>query len=599
MRRHFVIGALVIIALVSAASIAGYVHYVYLTNTQFLPDYYFWASAIALSTSVFAIWTLSSNEKLILSVILVSAIVIVNIFFLRFYFYGTDLVGEYFVAETTDLTGRWMPERSAGTAIKLDWFFQQRPETILHRYFSTTSVTIVPSIVSQVSGLSMRITFLILLSSVSVATVLVSYLIVKMCFSQKIAALSSMIFVFCTFFIGKFPAMLREDIALLFLLLAFYSILRGGEKYLILSVLSLGCIPMAHYGTFYISLVFVVMLFISEKAISFSVVAKILNRLNEKLSIQSDENLRLPSYLILYAAITGISWLLLVSNTIFAANMGGFANSLEALLGLRSTRLSYFQQHAIISSLGPFNTIVQWLERIFALAGLVLAIRMFRNRKGLLFILTGAGILGLAVALLVLPNMSLLFDLDRTMQVALMAFSFFVALTVFVISQKGRLGKVVSALIVAVVLLEALHTPILYSSAANLSREDYIFSFSRVMNFFTVSDFQFAAWADQSTDNASLFTSNVAGYGLCLIAQRNCAQPIGDNASDIIALIENGKTDYFLIIHYLNDYLSFSFDRGKSIEFNATEIGQLENSPWLDRIYDNSRVELFRIETGT
>ncbi len=208
----------------------------------------------------------------------------------------------------------------------------------------------------------------------------------------------------------------------------------------------------------------------------------------------------------------------------------------------------------------------------------------------LLFVFAGAGLLAVALALAIVPNASSLFDLDRTMQITLLPFSIFIAIVVLKIYNTRHFGKLLAIFLVVLFLLETLQLPILYTSASNLSRESYIFSFSHIIAFYDVSDFQFAKWADRYTSNSSFFASDTKGHNLCLITNRMCVEPQGANVSDTIALLESGKTDYFLVLSYLNNYMSYSSKDGAHLELNSTEISGLLDNGCMNGIYDNSRV---------
>lgn len=180
------------------------------------------------------------------------------------------------------------------------------------------------------------------------------------------------------------------------------------------------------------------------------------------------------------------------------------------------------------------------------------------------------------------------------MHVALLPFSFFIAIFISSLSRK-RIGKFLSIVFVCLFLLETLQVPILCSSKAALSPDQYIFSFTHTSSYFTLSDFQFSSWVKQFTASNAVFASDARGFSLCLICNRICMQPRGANASDTIALLHRSILDYFVFLAYSPDYLSFTLQNVTSIELNSTEINNLTNSPRLNRIYDNARVSNFAI----
>jgi hypothetical protein len=590
-------GSLLILSFLSLTLLAIYVHMVYLFNKQTWPELFFWTFASAFSVSIMLLWILDGSRKITLLAVFASAFIMISLPFLRFHFYGTDLVGEYFVADVTHELGKWTPERAAGGRIPLNWFLYQRPNELLHRYFSTTSVTILPAVVSEVAGLSTRQVLWVLLSLVSMSVVIIGYLIVRICLGHRIAALSSIVFIFSSFYTAKFPMVLREDVALLFLLLSVFCILRGGGKFLLISLVSLMLLPMSHYALVYFAFLFLLFLFVSKKAYENGIFANILRKVGLRISNDSTESMAMSKDLLLYSIVVGLCWLLFVAYSIFVANLGGIGESFKVLLGLEPSSPSYFQKYVVFSSLGPFHTIIQWLERVMAIFGLFLALKVCKNVKTFSFVVAEGGLLAVTLALAFFPTMSLLYDLDRTMHVALLGFSAFIATTIFSISK--NIGKLLAIIFVTLFLLETLQSPIQYSSVANLTREEYIFSFTHATAFYEPSDFYFAKWVESFTNESAVFASDSNGYSLCLIAKRICLEPLGANVSDTISLLESGKTDYFLVLSYLEDYMEFTSKNGTELQFNLTDIAKLLGSNDLNRIYDNSRVRNFAHATPT
>jgi hypothetical protein len=554
----------------------------------------FMLSASLLAASLFLLWVLDHKRMSLLFIILLVAFAIVGLYFDRFAFYGTDLVEEYFVANTTRELGRWMPERVTGGTTWLDWHINSKPEQQLSRYFSTLSVTVFPAIVSELTGLSASAVFWLLICGISTITVLVGFLIVRRLFGESVALLTSIIMVFLPFFLGKSGTILREDMAILFMLLAIYCLIRSGKpSYVLLSLIFLSIIPLFHYGIFYFTAIILFLLLLSRALYERKIFARILSRTRVTFANEQGDSFPAIKYPLIFFVIVGTCWLVTIAGPVFAANMQGIATSMRALIGLSSPMLSPFQRHLVSSSLGPFHTVIQWIERITSVLGFLLALRLCRTRKAFSFVFMGAGLLLLAFGLAVLPNLSLLFDLDRSMHVALLPFSFFIAIFIFSLSRK-RIGKFLSIVFVCLFLLETLQTPILYSSKAALSPDQYIFSFTHT-SFFTFSDFQFSSWMKQFTASNAVFVSDARGFSLCLICNRICMQPRGANASDTIALLHRSILDYFVFLAYSPDYLSFTLQNGTSIELNSTEINNLTQSPRLNRIYDNARVSNFAI----
>lgn len=561
-----------------------------------VPELFFWIFAVTMTVGIMLLWAFASGNvrahRLVLAAVLVSACILASFFFLRFYFYGADFVGEYSVAEVTYDLGRWAPERVSGGIEWLDWHFTKTPGELLSRYFSTTSVTILPAVIREVTGLDTRLVMWTLVCIVSVAAVVITFLIARLCFGERIATLSIVVFIFSSFYLGKFPTVLREDIALLFLLLAILCAFRGGKN-LVVSVISLIALPMSHYGLVYFSVFILFLLFLAGKVYESKPLAKLVSKINPAHHSNLFEHRNFSIDLLLSAIVIGFAWLVSIAYAIFVHNVGGLAGSMESLLGLATSQSSYFQGHVMVSSLGLFHTAIQWLERILAVFGFLIAIRSAKTEKAFILVFAGGGLLAGALTLAYLPGTSSLFDLDRTMHVSLIAFSIFIAFTISNIYDRKIIGKIVSIALVTLILLETLQVPILYLPVESLSRESYIFSFTHSMTFYELSDFEFVKWTDAYTGQLAVFASDRRGYGLCLLAKRMCVQPQGADASDTISLLESGKTDYVVILSYVADYISFTSKEGVELELNSTQVSSLIGSNRLNRIYDSSRVVNF------
>ncbi len=578
--------------LLSLISIAMYIHGIFIFGTRIVSYLMFWSSLALLSASLMYLWFSSQNEKILLSAILISAFVIASLPILRFYFYGADLLGEYFVADTTREVGRWLPGRITDNPVWLVWDFA-KPTELLSRYFASTGVTIVPAILSEVTGASTRIVLWVLLATTSTMVVLVSYLITKSCLGRYVATLSSIVFISSTFYLSKFPNILREDMGLLFLLLAVLSLVVGGRKNIALAGAWLILLPMSHYGLFLFAPVVLLLLLSSNKVYEYRLTTRIMKAVNPRLLKVSGEPVQSSSSMVLYSAIAGFAWLMFVAYVIFASTLYGFNQSWNALLGLTPPRTTSLQSHILFSDLGPFHTAVQWLERAMALAGLALSLKMFKTRKAISFVFLGGGLLAIVVVLGGLPVVTTLFDLDRAMQLALIGFAAFIAVTLVKISGRHRYRVILTFILVTLILFESVQLPILYSGQTEMSRADYVFSLTNIYSFYQLSDFHYADWVSNHISPSAVFASDSNGCRVLLVAKRICVQPQGSNLTDTIALLESGKTDYYQAIFFLHDYMWFSSTKGTTMQLNSTQIEALISSNHLNRVYDDSRVTNF------
>ena len=116
---------------------------------QVLPELLFWAGAFLFSSSLILFWNYFKEQKYLLILIVVAAFFIYGSNFLRFNYYGTDIVGEYNVASITQQLGQW-PQNLV------------TPQPF-GSFFSCLSVTVLPTIVSDLTGLPMMLIFKILI----------------------------------------------------------------------------------------------------------------------------------------------------------------------------------------------------------------------------------------------------------------------------------------------------------------------------------------------------------------------------------------------------------------------------------------------------
>jgi len=137
-------------------------------------------------------------------------------------------------------------------------------------------------------------------------------------------------------------------------------------------------------------------------------------------------------------------------------------------------------------------------------------------------------------------------------------------------------------------LVATFYNATLYAPATSLTRDRRIFTIDSLIASYEVSDFQFSRFARSVTGEYALYTSDVRGCNVVELAQRLCLQPRG-----AIALIKSDKTQYFVVLTYLVDYLSFQSVNRDILNLNSTEIGELRSGTGLNRLYDNSRAIMF------
>jgi hypothetical protein len=601
---------LVALAVGGLLFVAAYIHAVYEFNQQVLPIYYFWGFAVLFSVAIGLLWIYRGGTKGFLYLTLGSGFVINALFFFRFYYYSSDLTGEYMVAQQTINLGRWplQLDTAYDPYFNLQRVLLSPPVELVHRYYSTISVTIFPSTLSEVTGLPLIDIFRILMPLTTVLSALFVFLIVRLCFGFKVASLSTLIYVFLAL-----TAPLRQAVAYFFFLFALFYILKGGGwKSLLLALVGIALIAPSHYATFYFSIVALVLVYLARKAIDLGIAKRIAGA---KLQLKPEISLSLA--MVVFAVVMGVAWLYFVGFSVFTANFVSLITSILGIFNRNIITVSPFQNHIVSSSLGPFNTATEWLERSLALLGLVVLIRKFRTPIEFSFVVLATGMLLIVGVFAVAPGLANAEDLNRVLGFADLGFTALIASSIFLLgksfpqsqslrlriltrwtSQSNLVWKYASISIVVILLVlmfvAVLNFPILYSSQTELGTQQYASASQNSTAFYSQSDFQFASWLQVYTNQSATFASNYAGLNVLTLGDRISYLPVMGNSSQAIDLLQAGKTNYLVVISYLPTVLTF--DSGNTtapvingISLNQSQISDISNNSHINRIYDNSR----------
>lgn len=583
----------------SLAFVAWYIYSIYLFNNQILPVQLFWALAVVLPLSLMLLWDLNVKVERQMIVILLASMVLSGLLFLRFYFYGQDLVGELYVAEMTRELGRWPLERIGHlvpTLVNSKYLRSSGvvvPPTIPNEYYSSLSVTILPSMLSQITGLSMLDTFRFLLPLVSTAIALVVFLIVRSCFNQKLALLSSIALVM----MRNPPSLLRQEVALLFFLFSILYVLKGSQpKYLALSMLFLASIATAHYGLVYFAIFGIIILFFAQMLWQKTPLIRnfLLLRSKEVDIKQLDtKEVLLSQEFILFTIVIGLMWLAFVAYPIFSRNVADAIEAFQAMMGTHPVGYTPLQQHVLFSSLGAFNTVIQWLERGLAVAGGFLMLRNVRSLKQCGYVFLGGGMVALVLLFALIPNISLSIGLDRVLRISLFGFCTFLAASIFFLRNRMRWGRAISILLIVLIFLGTINIPILHSAEANLTRQEYIFSITQVVYPYQQSDFQFAQWVKTNTVPCSSFLTDQQGSNVLLFGNRVGFMPWVTNEKDAVNFIGDGLTSYFMVLTYVPGYIEYTTPNGTMILLDPAQASLLMYGNRMNLIFTNDRVTLF------
>lgn len=324
-------------------------------------------------------------------------------------FLGSDVYGELFVAQYTYDFG-------------LTQILMQK-----ERYGNVLSVTILPSVISKITGIPVTLVFATVLTGVVAFVPILSYILMRrVAKCRKIAALSSLVFIFDYTFFNVFPALIREDIALMFLLLALYVVYAKQEHpsiaYALIFLLSVVGIVVSHYT---------VALF----AIAIFACLYLLDRWKGNSGRRSTSDL-----MMLFVPILTLAWLMFISPTV----LNIIVEAVQWYSRVANILSAHPYSNYLLSSPrgGTFSTIIVDAYRGLIVMGAAIAFLVSRSaRKQLqIFVLQGVTFFFLTIPFIVLP-IGRSVPLDRVWAFGLVFMSFFAATAIV------RIGSLASGLI--------------------------------------------------------------------------------------------------------------------------------------------------------
>jgi len=161
---------------------------------------------------------------------------------------GSDITAEYTSAKITVTNGNWLLSRADQG----------------ERYFSSVSVSLVPAVISRVTGLDLMPIFQWIMRLLIAILPIVVFLTVKEIFRNvKLAALSALIFSQLYFNFNLLTFLIRQGVAEIFLILTIFLLVRlhktksNGLAYAILLTFSMFGIVTSHYTLNYWSIIMI------------------------------------------------------------------------------------------------------------------------------------------------------------------------------------------------------------------------------------------------------------------------------------------------------------------------------------------------------
>jgi uncharacterized membrane protein len=564
--------------------VSVYIYTIGLLEEQAIPEIYFWLGTILFSASLVLGWRDKNSHQYLMLLIFVSAFFVASIGFLRFPYYGPDLVGEYFVATTTKTLHRWPSEQ-----VSIDpW-----RDLNSHWYFSCLSVTVLPSIVSEITGIPMMTVFRIMVPLFSAIAVMTGFLVVKQLFGEKVASLSSIVFIFHDVY-RLFGDLLRQDVALIFLFLSLYLIFKkpSNTRYASLAIVFMLMIPTAHYSMVYFELLCLAVMLIAREVTYHS------NKLLHVFGlVRKEAKSRKPILswkMFMLASAMGFGWLLWIAYPIFYHNLQTLTAAIQMSLGMEAPIFHAYVQYVVFSSLGPLHAIVNWSVRLLIITGFFIALKISMHAKdemdrSILFFSLWGGIMLLSLLIdFLMPNMNAALLLDRVYFIGLLAFSTFVALTITELCKKLDSHNVFATFFVVTMFL-ATFTPLTYLPEST-ARAKYSLSASHI--HFTSSDLEFMEWIERHTGKSAFFASDIKGSLMCKgFASRGCIPLEIKNSTTLASQIEDYKGIYFILATFIDQEYWF-VEQFHTLFLDSNEISELQYSLNSDHIFSNGRSSL-------
>jgi len=364
-------------------------------------------------------------------------------------------------------------------------------------------------------------------------------------------------------------------------------------------MLFLASIAMAHYGMVYFAIFGIIMLFLAQTLWQKTPLIRSFILVRSKdadIKQRYSREVLLSQQFILFTVVIGLMWLAFIAYPIFSRNVADAAEAFQALMGAPPLGYTPLQQHIIVSSLGAFNTVVQWLERGLALAGGLLMLRSVRNLKQCGYVFLGGGMVALVLLFALIPNISLSIGLDRVLRISLFGFCTFIAASIIFLRIRIRWvewRRTISILLLALIFLGTINVPILYSAEANLTRQQYIFSISQVVYSYQQSDFQYAEWVKTNTSPCSSFLTDQQGSNVVLLGNRVGFMPWVTSEKDAVNFIGAGLTSYFMVLTYVPGYIQYAAPNGSSILLDPAQANLVMYGNRTNVIFTNDRATLF------
>jgi len=374
-----------------------------------------------------------------LFVLFLTTFILINMYDIRFgSLQGSDVLYEFQTARITSEQGTWALERPY-------W----------NNYLSSISVSLVPSLLSEIMGLNLFLTFEIVMRLVSALLPLMLFVTTKEIFrNTKLAGLSALLFSQLYFNFTLLPSLMRQFIAEMAFVLTIFILMKMYRKkssdlwaWAILLTISVFGLVAYHYTVAYWAAIVFLFLFLFEFVVS-SAPKRILQIIKGSQLVHGRTLFRVEYFLFFLVLL--ISWTVVT-------NLAPFVNDLHnqfyLLSGGKPSASGQYQVNWLVGSpAGPVTTAWFLLEGILAAIGFLYFIFRVPKKTRHLPWAIGALVMFAAVAIWINPSFSGgLIYLDRIYLIGSIFFTAFSA---------GLLLKVDSKFKYLIVIFLLLNLPI-------------------------------------------------------------------------------------------------------------------------------------------
>ena len=453
-------------------------------------------------------------------------------------FGGPDTIGEYVIASETLQSGIWPME-------SLDVGYGDRAG----RYASCLSVTILPAVLSSVSGIDLLFVFKFILPLIGAFVPLLVYLLVDEIFKNKqVALICATLLAISHLQIFLLTYLFREQIANFFIVLTLYAALRFPKKFVIVAFASLGII-FSNAG--HATADFSILLF---AAFTITTLLFRIRKKDTKLSYLFSWKV-----LVFYVVAT-FSWLFFFANRLFVQHFSVLGNIIDDLatylpgyiLRVLSTG-SIFPSTSLVAAGLPGSYLLQmwyYLSVVIVLFGWLFAFLRFRKDPTKASLIVYCFFM-LSVFVFTLFAPGFIAELDSSRVFADLFFPIFTGLAISVplLLERKRFSKflkyasVITFIFLFVSLPMNLNLPdygrILHYNSADVIRPEvraYYFDVS-------FSEMAFAEWMKEYVPSDSWITVDQRGFNIPYLANHV-------NKTYVTSPIYSVKSD-FMIINFL------------------------------------------------